>query len=170
MPWILGTLGYLSGKLSGNHALIPSNKCFHMTASLCAWNPTFGISPIEQVFWSRIYDRFLCACACRPHDFVKLFGGLMRRHGAIIHLPPSPVVPVSMYPHSFSKYFQYVMQTETQVHAQGLRAKWNLKTRRMNTRFDWTTIPRSWDTVNKSIQWSNCRLGRLIHMWRMTDH
>ena len=54
--------------------------------------------------------------------------------------------------------------------AQGLHAKWNFTTRRLNTRFDWTAIPRAWDTVNKSIQRSNCKLGSLIHMWRMTEH
>ena len=123
-----------------------------------------------QWWWIVDSHEKLSTLSVCPHDFVKLYGGLMPQHGAVVHLLPPPVVQVSMYPHFLSKYFQYVVKTENQVRAQGLRAKWNFKTRRMNTRFDWSTIPRSWDTVNRSIQWSNCKLRRLIHMWRMTDH
>ena len=131
---------------------------------------TFCDEPTGQWWWMvDSPEKLSTLCVC-PHDFVKLFRGLMRKHGAVVHLPPPTVVQVSMYSHSLSKHFQYVMKTENQVRAQGLRAKWNFKTRHMNTRFDWSTIPRSSDTVNRSIQWSNCKVGRLIHMWRMTDH
>ena len=132
---------------------------------------------LGQWWWVSASPEVMSRLRVYSHDFVKLFGGMVHQHGAPIHLPPSPIVSVSVYPHSFSKYFRYVIDTETQIRAQGLHAKWNFKTRRLNTRFDWrlntrfdwTAIPRSWDTVNKSIQWSNCKLGRLIHMWRMTD-
>ena len=124
---------------------------------------------LGQWWWVTASPEVVSCRRVHSHDFVKLFGGMMHQHDASIHLPPSPIVSVSVYPHSFSEYFRYVIATETQIRAQGLRAKWNFKTRRLNTRFDWTAIPRSWDTVNKSIQWPNCKLGRLIHMWRMTD-
>ena len=122
-----------------------------------------------QWWWVTTSPQTMSSLRVYSHDFVKLFGGLMHQHGASISLPPSPIVSVSMYPHSFSKYFTYVVDAERRIRAEGLRAKWNFKTKRMNTRFEWTSIPRSWDTVNKSLQWSNCKLGRLIHMWRMTE-
>ena len=122
-----------------------------------------------QWWWVTTSPQTMSSLRVYSHDFVKLFGGLMHQHGASINLPPSPIVSVSMYPHSFSKYFTDVVDAERRIRAEGLRAKWNFKTKRMNTRFEWTSVPRSWDTVNKSLQWSNCKLGRPIHMWRMIE-
>ena len=124
---------------------------------------------LRQWWWVTTSPETMSSLRVYSHDFIKLFGRLMHEHGASISLPPSPIVSVSVYPHSFSKYFTYVVDAERRICAEGLRAKWNFKTRPMTTRFEWASVPRSWDTVKKSLQWSSCKLGSLVHMWRMTE-
>ena len=109
------------------------------------------------------YDPYL------PHRMNMVWGPLLRKHGGHLHTPSLHLeqhVYDSM--HHQKVYFNSIRERETAARREALRARWDMKLRRVKTNFQWGDVPRSLDTVNAALQFATQPTPRKISALRRT--